>query len=197
MAAGGRPGRCGERVPPGAGRRRTGVRRPRVPLSRALFQLGRSAEAQALISELEAEGRRDPRLCDLVAEVLVERSDLPAALRWATAGWSSACGRRPTTPGVAARCRASGGRRDQSELRMLLSLRYRIRNDLGLPEDDYDRLLDEAPPARTLRQRTLRQRTLRPPAGAQLPHERIRCVVEIDEDQVAVRDGARKQAAAS
>jgi hypothetical protein len=59
---------------------------PRVPLSRALFQLGRSAEAQALISELEAEGRRDPRLCDLVAEVLVERSDLPAALHWATAG---------------------------------------------------------------------------------------------------------------
>ena len=28
---------------------------------------------------------------------------------------------------------------------MLLSLRYRIRVDLGLPEDDYDRLLDAAP----------------------------------------------------
>jgi hypothetical protein len=26
---------------------------------------------------------------------------------------------------------------------MLLSLRYRIRNDMGLPEDDYDKLLDE------------------------------------------------------
>ena len=31
---------------------------------------------------------------------------------------------------------------DVNELRLLLSLRFRIRNDLGLPEDDYDRLLD-------------------------------------------------------
>ena len=120
---------------------------PRVPLSRALFQLGRSAEAQTLISELKAEGRRDPRLCDLVAEVLVERSDLPAALDWATAGVEQ-CLRRKAEGGdhgdAAAGPAESGD--DQSELRMLLSLRYRIRNDLGLPEDDYDRLLDEAPP---------------------------------------------------
>ena len=34
---------------------------------------------------------------------------------------------------------------DPNELRLLLTLRYRIRNDLGLPEDDYDRLLDEPP----------------------------------------------------
>ena len=34
---------------------------------------------------------------------------------------------------------------DPTELRLLLTLRYRIRNDLGLPEDDYDRLLDELP----------------------------------------------------
>ena len=33
---------------------------------------------------------------------------------------------------------------DGAELRMLLSLRYRIRNDLGLAEDSYDKLLDEA-----------------------------------------------------
>jgi hypothetical protein len=33
----------------------------------------------------------------------------------------------------------------QAELRMLLTLRFRIRNDLGLPEDAYDRLLDELP----------------------------------------------------
>ena len=32
-----------------------------------------------------------------------------------------------------------------NEFRLLLSLRFRIRNDLGLPEDDYDRLLDAAP----------------------------------------------------
>ena len=34
---------------------------------------------------------------------------------------------------------------DPTELRLLLSLRYRIRVDLGLAEDDYDRLLDELP----------------------------------------------------
>ena len=34
---------------------------------------------------------------------------------------------------------------DRAELRLLLSLRYRIRNDIGLPEDAYDRLLDELP----------------------------------------------------
>ena len=32
---------------------------------------------------------------------------------------------------------------DRNELRMLLGLRYRIRNDMGLPEDDYDKLLDD------------------------------------------------------
>ncbi len=59
---------------------------PRVPLARALFQLGRQSEAQALIRRLKIEGRLDPRTCDLVAELLVERSDLPGALDWATAG---------------------------------------------------------------------------------------------------------------
>jgi len=32
---------------------------------------------------------------------------------------------------------------DRTELRMLLSLRYRIRNDLGLEEDRYDGFLDQ------------------------------------------------------
>ena len=59
---------------------------PRVPLARALYQLGRQAEAQALIEKLKAEGRTDPRTCDLVAELLVERSDLAGALDWATTG---------------------------------------------------------------------------------------------------------------
>ena len=59
---------------------------PRVPMARALFQLGRQTEAQALISQLKAEGPADPRTCDLVAELLVERSELAAALEWATAG---------------------------------------------------------------------------------------------------------------
>jgi len=120
---------------------------PRVPLARALFLLGKSAEAQSLLDKLKAEGPRDPRTCDLVAELLVERSDLAGALDWATAGVELCLQRRPGgEPGPAGRNRDSSGHEDdaEAELRLLLSLRYRIRNDLGLPEDRYDELLDEA-----------------------------------------------------
>lgn len=110
---------------------------PRVPLARALFQLGRHAEAQATISRLKAEGPTDPRICDMVAELLVERSDLIAALDWATAGVKLCLSQRSYPP-------EPRQTPDASELRLLLSLRYRIRNDLGLAEDDYDQLLDEA-----------------------------------------------------
>jgi Tetratricopeptide repeat len=107
---------------------------PRVGLARALFQLGRQAEAQDLISSLKAEGPADPRTCDLAAELLVDRGDLAEALSWATTGVEL--------------CLAAGqdGEHDAEnpELRLLLRLRYRIRNDLGLPEDRYDALLDEA-----------------------------------------------------
>jgi hypothetical protein len=175
---------------------------PRVPLSRALFLLGKSGEALGLISQLKAEGRQDPRMCDLVAELLVERGDLPEALDWATAGvelclrreaagpdsssgpgepasqdgdatgqdpalsqdralsqdhaagQNAATGPDPAGPGrvvpvqaVPNRATASPADDDPGELRLLLSLRYRIRMDLGMAEDDYDRLLDEAPPA--------------------------------------------------
>jgi len=144
---------------------------PRVPLARALFQLARYAEAQALISLLKAEGPTDPRVCDLVAELLVDRSDLEGALAWATTG-VELCLRRAEA--AASKSPAGGvpdgvvptgamltgamptgavptgtmpaqpqGSDDEEELRLLLSLRYRIRNDLGLPEDRYDEMLDE------------------------------------------------------
>lgn len=108
---------------------------PRIPLARALFQLGSQSEALALISAVKAEGPADPRTCDLVAELLVERDDLAGALDWATAGVRL--------------CLAGTGHRQQhdavdSELRLLLRLRFRIRNDLGLPEDCYDAMLDDA-----------------------------------------------------
>jgi len=115
---------------------------PRVPLARALFLLGKPVEAQSLLEELKAEGRRDPRMCDLVAELLVERSDLTGALDWATAGvelFLEHSGSGTPAPGQD----GPGGDAD-AELRLLLSLRYRIRNDLGLPEDRYDELLDDA-----------------------------------------------------
>jgi hypothetical protein len=105
---------------------------PRVPLARALFQLGREPEARAIVGELKAERPADPRTCDLVAELLVERGELVGALEWATAGVEL--------------CLAAGRQRDgqESELTLLLRLRYRIRVDLGLTEDAYDAMLDEA-----------------------------------------------------
>jgi hypothetical protein len=115
---------------------------PRVPLARALFLLGKPAEAQSLLEALKAEGRRDPRMCDLVAELLVERSDLPGALDWATAGVELFLAREGS--GMPALGQAGPGGDADGELRLLLSLRYRIRNDLGLPEDRYDELLDDA-----------------------------------------------------
>jgi hypothetical protein len=106
---------------------------PLIPLARALFMLGRESEAKALLARLKADGRRDSKTCDLVAELLVERSDLTGALDWATAGVELALVRQAASASV-----------EEPELRLLLRLRYRIRNDLGLPEDDYDALLDES-----------------------------------------------------
>lgn len=101
---------------------------PRVYLARALLALDRDAEAEDLISAVAAE--RDqitPRTCDLLAELFTEQGDLRGALDWATAGVDQ-CLRR----------------HDNAELQLLLRLRYRIRVDLGLDEDDYDRMLDDS-----------------------------------------------------
>ncbi len=145
---------------------------PRVPLARALFLMGEVDEAEALLRDLAAEPPRDPRTCDMAAELLEERSDLIGALAWVNAGVELCLGRVPgpvatagdtdTEPEVpqAARAELAGPQPgtgevarpvpvpppgDRAELRFLLSLRFRIRNDLGLPEDAYDRLLDELP----------------------------------------------------
>jgi hypothetical protein len=134
---------------------------PRVPLARALFMMDETAEAEALISRLAAEPPRDPRTCDMAAELLEEQSDLIGALAWANAGVELCLGRspgpvasagdvdsEPVVPQAAAGDDQAGAlpgpvTGDRAELRLLLSLRFRIRNDLGLPEDAYDRLLDE------------------------------------------------------
>lgn len=147
---------------------------PRVPLARALVQLGRSSEAFALISHLRQEGGSDPRACDLIAELLVDCGRLQEALDWATAGVElclaqphadgdaagpvpvpaarPAAGQHETSdgrPGPAGQPEPPAGLAgaDEHELRLLLRLRYRIRNDLGLPEDSYDKLLDELCPS--------------------------------------------------
>ena len=127
---------------------------PRVPLTRALLLLGRSVEAQSLLDELKSERPQDPRICDLVAELLVEIGDLNGALDWATAGVELCLRRGPGgtrdetkaggTPGAAGVGAATAPEAAEGELQLLLRLRYRIRNDLGLPEDRYDALLDDA-----------------------------------------------------
>lgn len=100
---------------------------PRVSLARAMFALGRTDDADALLREVRESGARTkPRTCDLVAELLTEQGDLQGALDWATAGVDA--------------CLAG---EDRDELQLLLRLRYRLRVDLGMPEDDYDKLLDE------------------------------------------------------
>ena len=99
----------------------------RVALARALFALGRRGDAESLVRELKNSATRSPRTCDLMAELLTEQGDLAGALDWATAG-VEACLRGE----------------DRDELQLLLRLRFRLRVDLGLPEDEYDKLLDRA-----------------------------------------------------
>ena len=137
---------------------------PRAPLARALFMMDRAEEAETVIGQLAAEPPCDPRTCDLMAELLAERSDLIGALAWAGAGVELCLGRSPGPvatagdaeteepnlgpPGdrAAATAMVAALPPDrQAELRLLLTLRFRVRNDLGLPEDAYDRLLDELP----------------------------------------------------
>ncbi|HEY6278414.1 MAG TPA: tetratricopeptide repeat protein [Streptosporangiaceae bacterium] len=138
---------------------------PRAPLAQALFMMGQAAEAEDLVGQLAAAPPRDPRMCDLLAELMVERTDLISALAWANAGIELYLGRSPgpvarageagsetdTGPATSGTDTAADGvlalpAGDRTELRLLLSLRFRIRNDLGLAEDGYDRLLDVLPP---------------------------------------------------
>lgn len=99
---------------------------PRVYLIRALLNLGRDTEAEELLSAITAERDKvTPRTCDLLAELFSEQGDLNGAHEWATAGVEQ--------------CFERG---EDAELQFLLRLRYRLRVDLGLDEDDYDRLLD-------------------------------------------------------
>jgi hypothetical protein len=104
---------------------------PRVPLVRALLALDRADEAESLLTELRAEkDTAAPRTCDLLAELFADQGDLEAALDWATAGVDQYMKLE------------AKDEEDEAELALLLRLRYRVRNDLGLDEDDYDRLVD-------------------------------------------------------
>jgi hypothetical protein len=126
--------------------------------------MDRTEDAEALIHQLAAEPPTEPGMCDLVAELLAERADMIGALAWVNAGIELCLGGSPgpvASAGDADTSEPEAGSADaqaagtvavpvlppgdRTELRLLLSLRFRIRNDIGLPEDAYDRLLDELP----------------------------------------------------
>jgi hypothetical protein len=117
---------------------------PRVSLCRPLFLLGRRDDAYALIGELRSEGRANARACDMLTELLVEQSDLHAALDWATTGVKLLLRDLGGSVGLDGEGSPGNGAHNpaaRSGLRDLLRLRYRIRNDLRLPEDQYDKML--------------------------------------------------------
>lgn len=92
---------------------------PRAEIADTLFELDRPAEARELIDTIRAEGNVSPATALNIAETLLAYGDLRAAHEWATEG-------------VLASTEGSG------EHAALLRTRYRIRVDLGLPEDELD-----------------------------------------------------------
>ncbi|GAA0362582.1 hypothetical protein GCM10009530_10240 [Microbispora corallina] len=95
---------------------------PRAGIADTLFELDRPEEARDVVAAIEADGW-NPATALTVAETLAAYGDPDGALEWATRGVRA--------------CPPGSPIRDS-----LLRTRYRIRVDLGLPEDDLDALLD-------------------------------------------------------
>lgn len=95
---------------------------PRAGIADTLFELDRPDEARDVIAAIRA-GHWNPATALTVAETLAAYGDPQAAHDWATEGVRA--------------CPQGSPIRDS-----LLRTRYRIRVDLGLPEDDLDALLD-------------------------------------------------------
>ncbi|MEO3811299.1 hypothetical protein ABGB17_20085 [Sphaerisporangium sp. B11E5] len=96
---------------------------PRAGIADTLFELDRPDEARDLIDSIKSTPPVSPSTALHVAETLLAYGDLTAAHDWATEGILTGDD--------------TGTTRDA-----LLRTRYRIRVDLGLPEDDLDALLD-------------------------------------------------------
>ncbi|MBB2909001.1 tetratricopeptide (TPR) repeat protein [Streptosporangium becharense] len=96
---------------------------PRAGIADTLFELERPDEAREVIETVRADDEVNAATALTVAETLVAYGDLDEAHRWATEG-------------------AQQAPRGSGEYTALLRTRYRIRVDLGLPEDEIDALLD-------------------------------------------------------
>ncbi|MEU7862871.1 tetratricopeptide repeat protein [Nonomuraea sp. NPDC049141] len=95
---------------------------PRAGIADTLFELDRPDEAREVIETIRAEGRVTTATAHTIAETLVAYGDLRAGHEWATQA-VLAC------------------EENDPEQVALLRTRYRIRVDLGLPEDDLDALV--------------------------------------------------------
>ncbi|GAA3472453.1 hypothetical protein [Nonomuraea roseola] len=95
---------------------------PRAGIADTLFELDRPGEAREIIETLRVEGTATPATAHNIAETLVAYGDLQGGLEWATQAVLTCA-------------------EDDPEHVALLRTRYRIRLDLGLPEDELDSLI--------------------------------------------------------
>lgn len=95
---------------------------PRAGIADTLFELDRPEEARDVIATIRGEGGANPATAHNIAETLVAYGDLQAGLEWVTQAVLTCAD-------------------DDPEHLALLRTRYRIRVDLGLPEDDLDALV--------------------------------------------------------
>ncbi|MFB9894559.1 tetratricopeptide repeat protein [Planobispora takensis] len=96
---------------------------PRAGIADTLFELERPKEAREVIAAIRERGEVSPATALTVAETLAAYGDPREAHVWATEG-------------------AVAAAPDSEERVALLRVRYLIRVDLGLPEDEMDALLD-------------------------------------------------------
>ena len=96
----------------------------------ALLQLDELEQAEAQLKRLESEEPSGLQTYLHVTEALYAHGDLEGAERWATEGARRFPVRGPAPCG-------------HDLLGELLRIRFRVRADLGLPEDELDRHLDE------------------------------------------------------
>jgi hypothetical protein len=95
---------------------------PRAGIADTLFELERPDEAREVIETIRAEGGVSTATAHTIAETLVAYGDLRGGLDWATQA-------------------ALGCDENDPEQVAVLRTRYRIRVDLGLPEDELDELV--------------------------------------------------------